>query len=141
MTNLLDLIKYIPLIKEAESFEKLVYEEKSDDSPIQIPYVLKSNLVLSFIDDFYSFVNDYQEIDLTNYDDILDHHGIKQNINTLNTSDLSKLNEQTVLVLILMAIRADRFSDGTLVYLFKNGSIQKCLERLKVIHESSEKEL
>src|SRR5699024_4704354 len=115
--------------------------EKSDDSPIQIPYVLKSNLVLSFIDDFYSFVNDYQEIDLTNYDDILDHHGIKQNINTLNTSDLSKLNEQTVLVLILMTIRADRFSDGTLVYLFKNGSIQKYLERLKVIHESSEKKL
>lgn len=38
-----------------------------------------------------------------------------------------------------MAIRADRFSDGTLVYLFKNGSILRCLERLKIIYENTEK--
>lgn len=65
MTDLSELIKYIPLIQEVESFEEPVHEGTSG-------FVHKSNLVLSFTDDFYSFVNDNKEYDLTNYDEILE---------------------------------------------------------------------
>ena len=88
---------------------------------------------------FIHLLTDNKEFDLTNYDEILEQQGIKQNIDVINTSDLSTINEQTILALILMAIRADRFSDGTLVCLFKNGSILRCLERLKIIYENTEK--
>lgn len=47
--------------------------------------------------------------------------------------DVDTLNEQCILALIMGVIRADRFSEGTLLSFFKDGYILKWLQRLKEI--------
>lgn len=50
------------------------------------------------------------------------------------------LDAQCILVLIMGAIRAERFSDDALLNFFKDGFILKWLERLKAIEGSGDNE-
>jgi hypothetical protein len=49
----------------------------------------------------------------------------------MSDADVSKLDAQCIMALIMGAVRAERFCDGALLGFFKDGSIQKWLERLK----------
>jgi hypothetical protein len=49
----------------------------------------------------------------------------------MKNADVSNLNAQCVLALIMGAVRAERFCDGVLLDFFKSSSILKWLERLK----------
>ena len=51
----------------------------------------------------------------------------------MSEADVSKLDAQCVMALIVGAVRAERFCDGALLGFFKDGSIQKWLTRLKEI--------
>lgn len=49
--------------------------------------------------------------------------------------DVSNMNMQCVLALIIGAIRADRFYEGTFIELFEGGYILKWLNRLNAIDQ------
>ena len=49
----------------------------------------------------------------------------------MKNADVSNLNAQCVLALIMDAVRAERFCDGALLDFFTSGSMLKWLERLK----------
>ena len=49
------------------------------------------------------------------------------------TQQLTSLNAQCVLALLMGAVRAERFCDGALLDFFKSGYILKWLERLQNI--------
>jgi len=51
----------------------------------------------------------------------------------MKNADVSDLNAQCVLALIMGAVRAERFCDGALLDFFKSGCILKWLERLNSI--------
>jgi len=51
----------------------------------------------------------------------------------MKNADVSELNAQCVLALIIGAVRAERFCDGSVLAFFKSGCILKWLERLNSI--------
>ncbi|WP_373738269.1 DUF6508 domain-containing protein [Jeotgalibaca porci] len=51
----------------------------------------------------------------------------------MKDADVSSLNAQCVLALLMGAVRAERFCDGALLDFFKSGYILKWLERLQNI--------
>ena len=50
--------------------------------------------------------------------------------------DVSKLDSQAVMALLLGAVRAERFCDGALLSFLESGAILRWLERLRVIVET-----
>ena len=56
----------------------------------------------------------------------------------MSAVDVSRMDGQGVMALIMAAVRAERFCDGALKEFFENGSIEKWLCRLKEIEESGE---
>lgn len=127
------LTKYIPMI-QADSIGEWVVDKENNGTPghpIQKPFVGYSEMVHNFIDDVYTFEESNKDIGLTRYGDILKANGLEWGAESMKNADVSNLNAQCVLALIMGAVRAERFSDGALLDFFKSGCILKWLERLK----------
>ena len=131
------LTKYINRI-QAGSLGKWVIDKENDgtpEHPIQMPFVDYSEMVHNFIDDVYKFEVNNKDMNLTSYGDILEQNGFAWGTESMKSADISSLNAQCVLALIMGAVRAERFCDGVLLDFFESGSVLKWLERLKTIDE------
>lgn len=129
------LTKYIPIIQE-DNIGEWVFDKENDgtlENPIQVPYVNYSEMVNNFVDDVYTFHNSNKDMELTRYGDILKESGLEWDSESMENADISNLNAQCVLALIMGAVRAERFCDGALLDFFKSGCILKWLERLNRI--------
>lgn len=129
------LTKYIPMIR-TDSIGEWVIDKENDgtpEHPIQMPFVNNSEMVRHFIEDVYTFEEQNKDIELIRYGDILKENGIEWGTDSMKNADVSDLNAQCVLALIMGAVRAERFCDGALLDFFKSGSILKWLERLDSI--------
>lgn len=101
------------------------------EHPIQMPYVNYSRLVRDFTDEVYSFVDKHEEMGLRSYAEILKENGIEWGMDSMSTAVVKNLDAKCVLAMILGAVRAERFCDGSLLGFFVNGSVIRWLERLK----------
>lgn len=129
------LTRYIPII-QADSIGELVIDNENDGTleyPIQMPFVDYSEMVDNFIDDVYAFEESNKDMELTRYEDILKDNGLEWDSESMKNADISSLNAQCVLALLMGAVRAERFCDGALLDFFKSGYILKWLERLQNI--------
>ena len=129
------LTKYIPII-QADSIGEWVVDKENDgtpEHPIQMPFVDYSEMVHNFIDDVYAFEESNKDMELTRYGDILKDNGLEWGTESMKNADVSNLNAQCVLALIMGAVRAERFCDGALLDFFTNGCMLKWLERLNSI--------
>jgi hypothetical protein len=90
-------------------------------------------MVHNFISDVYIFEEENKDMELTHYGDILKDNGLEWGTESMKNADVSNLNAQCVLALIMGAVRAERFCDGALLDFFKSGCILKWLERLNSI--------
>lgn len=126
------LTKYIHII-QVDSIGEWVVDKENDgtpEHPIQMPFVGYSEMVNNFIDDVYTFEESNKDMELTCYEDILKDNGLEWDSESMKNADVSNLNAQCVLALIMGAVRAERFCDGALLDFFKSGCILKWLERL-----------
>ncbi|GLF88506.1 MULTISPECIES: DUF6508 domain-containing protein [Bacillus] len=132
MSQFESLTKYIPMLREDHIGEWVIDQENDGtaERPIQMPFVHYSETVRHFIEDVYTFVEQHQELELTRYREILKDNGIEGGLNDIENGDLSNLNAQCVLALIMGVVRAERFSEGAIFNFFKSGNMLKCLERL-----------
>lgn len=132
MSQFESLTKYIQMLREDHFGEWVIDQENdgTDERPIQMPFVNYSETVCHFIDDVYTFAEHHQEMELTRYREILTENGIEGIPNDMENVDISNLNAQCVLALIMGVVRAERFCDGAIFNFFKNGTMLKCLERL-----------
>jgi hypothetical protein len=129
------LVKYIPMI-QADSFGEWVIDKENNgnpEHPIQMPFMGYSEMVNNFIDDVYTFEESNKDMELTHYGDILKDNSLEWGTESMKNADVSNLNAQCVLALIMGAVRAERFYDGALLDFFKSGCILKWLERLNSI--------
>lgn len=126
------LTKYIPKLQEDHIGEWVIDQENdgTTERPIQMPFVNYSETVQRFLDDVYTFAEQHQEMELTRYSEILSENGIDWGTNDMEHVDISNLNAQCVLALIMGVVRAERFSEGAIFNFFKSGNMLKCLERL-----------
>ena len=135
MNKFENLIKYLPLLED-DNIGTWVIDRENDgtpEHPIQIPFVNYSEMVHHFIDDVYDFEEKNKDFELTRYGEILEKNGLKWGSKSMNEADVSSLDGQCIMALIMGAVRAERFCDGALLGFFKDGSIKKWLERLKKI--------
>ncbi|WP_342496022.1 DUF6508 domain-containing protein [Bacillus sp. FSL K6-0994] len=133
MSQFESLTKYIPMLQEDRIGEWVIDQENDGtaERPIQMPFVHYSETVRHFIEDVYTFAEQHQELELIRYREILKENGIEGGPNDLENVDISNLNVQCVLALIMGVVRAERFCDGAVFNSFKSGTILKWLERLK----------
>ena len=117
------LTKYISEIKYAK-----------EDTGVNKPE--NSVMVEAFIRDVYHFIDNNNELELTQYQHILSGSGIEWGVQKIEDIDVSVLDGKCVLAIIVGIIRADRFCDGIIVEYFKNVYLLKCLERLAEIDKA-----
>jgi hypothetical protein len=126
------LTKYINTIPGDNLGEWLVDMEKDgiSENTIKFPFVQYSEMVNNFVNDFYIFEENNKDMGLNRYQDILKNNDLEFDVKSMISVDVSDLNAQCVLALIMGAIRADRFSEGTLLEFLNNGCILIWLKRL-----------
>lgn len=141
-----NLIKYLPLLED-DNIGTWIIDRENDgtpEHPIQMPFVNYSEIVHNFIKDVYDFEEKNKDFELTRYGEILEKNGLEWGSKSMSEADVSSLDGQCIMALIMGAVRAERFCDGALLGFFKDGSIKKWLERLKKIdtnNMSEEKKL
>lgn len=130
------LTKHLPAIENAERFGNWVVDRESKgtmDDPIEMPYVNYGTTVADVEQAIYDFVDEYPEYELTHYYDILERNGLEWDSQAMSGADVSELDGQAVMALLLGAVRAERFCDGALLGFFEDGSMRRWLLRLKEI--------
>ena len=130
-----NIIKYFPLLED-DTFGTWIIDRENDgtlDHPIQMLFVNYSEMVHRFIDDVYDFSDNNKDFELTRYGEILERNGLEWSSKSMSEADVSSLDAQCVMALIMGAVRAERFCDGALLGFFKDGSIRRWLERLKEV--------
>ena len=120
MNKFENLIKYLPLLED-DNIGTWIIDRENDgtpEHPIQMPFVNYSEMVHHFIEDVYDFE---------------EKNRLEWGSKSMSEADVSSLDTQCIMALIMGAVRAERFCDGALLGFFKDGSIKKWLERLKKI--------
>ena len=138
-----NLTKHLPVIEKAEGFGNWVVDRESKgtmDDPIQMPYVNYGMTVTDVEQAIYAFVDEHPEYELTLYSDILERNGLKWDGRVMSEADVTGLDGQAVMALLLGAVRAERFCDGALLGFFEDGSIKRWLLRLEEIDNSNDAE-
>lgn len=130
------LTKYLPELDRAEGYGDWVVDRESKgtmDDPIQMPYVNYERVVIEVEQAIYAFVDEHPEFELTRYSDILERDGLSWDGRVMSETDVSELDGQAVMALLLGAVRADRFCEGALLGFFEDGSVKRWLLRLKEV--------
>ena len=119
---------------ESDGFGKWIVDKDNDgtpENPIRLPYVKYSQVVRRFIHDIYSFQENHPEYGLNHYSDILRENNLEWGKESMQKADISVLDGKCIMALLVGAVRADRFNEGTLLSFFDSGTIAKWLLRLK----------
>ena len=135
MNKFENLIRYLPMMED-DNIGTWIIDRENDgtpEHPIQMPFVNYSEIVHHFIEDVYDFNENHKNFELTRYGEILEKNGLKWDSKSMSEADVSTLDGQCVMALIMGAVRAERFCDGALLGFFKDGSIKKWLERLNEV--------
>ena len=74
---------------------------------------------------------------LNRYGEILANNGIKWEYGSMSRANVSALDGQTVMALLMGALRAERFRDGVLFDFLKDGVLQRWLQRLQALDQQS----
>ncbi len=130
-----NLTKYLQLLED-DDFGTLVVDRENDrnqKNTIQMPYVKYSETVECFVNDVYEFIDNHMDFELDRYGEILEKNGLKWNLKSMSEADVSSLDAQCVMALIMGVIRVDRFFEGALLDFLKDGSISRWLRRLDEI--------
>lgn len=138
-----NLTRHLSAIEDAEGFGSWVVDRESKgtmDEPIKMSYVNYGTTVTDVERAIYDFVDEHPEYELTHYRDILERNGLKWDNQIMSEADISKLDGQAVMALLLGAVRAERFCDGTLLEFFENGSMKRWILRLREIDSGGSNE-
>ena len=122
--------KYIDLLENDKFGEWFVDKENdgSKEHPIQMPFVMYSQVVHGLIEDTHRCAKD---TGIRNYGEILEKHNIEWGQKSMKNADVISLPAEAIFALLLGAVRAERFCDGVLLAFIHDGSILKWLTELK----------
>jgi len=132
------LTKYIPIIRQ-DTFREWHVDTKNEgteEHPYGVPYVEYRKIVRNLERDIYAFDENNMDYNLKNYGEILKRNGIEWGMKSMEMAEVDKMDAQTVLALLMGAVRAERFCDGALLRFLEQGNLLKWLERLQDIDEN-----
>lgn len=119
-----------------EEYGTLIVDNESKgtmDDPIHMPFVDYSPAVTELMKAVYAFKAEHPDFELTKYEEILNSNGLKWSRESMSEADVSNADGRLVMALLMGAIRADRFSEGTLLGFLEEGSVLRWLKRLQQI--------
>ncbi len=99
----------------------------SKDGVLQMPFVGYSESVHKFIEVMHDFADKYPKYNLHDYLGVLEAKGIK-NIKTVNVSEL---DAESTLAVLMTIVRQDRFCEGLLLSCLEDGMVLSLLKKLK----------
>ena len=103
------------------------------DDPIRMPFVDYSPAVIELMKAVYAFKDEHPDFELTKYEEILNSNGLEWSWESMSEADVSDADGKLIMALLMGAIRADRFSEGTLLGFCEDGSVLRWLKRLQEI--------
>ena len=132
------LTKYINLLENDNAGEWIVDKENdgSSERPMHLPFVIYSITVDKLADDIYKFAKESDEIVPSKYAEILQANGIEWNSDSMIKADVSVLDAQCILALLIASLRAERFCEGALLRFIKSGAVIRWLKRLQELDEA-----
>ena len=130
------LTRLIPRL--IEEYGTLIVDNESKgtmDDPIRMPFVDYSPAVIELEKAVYAFKAEHPDFELTKYEEILSSNGLEWSRRSMSEADVSDADGKLVMALLMGAIRAERFSEGTLLGFCEDGSVLRWLKRLKEIDD------
>lgn len=109
----------------------------TSDDPIPMPYVIyEDGIDSALIDRIYEVVDSNPELGLTDYTGILEANGLEWSDESLASASVSNYDPVCVLAMLVSIVRADRFSEGTLLRYLEDGHILRWIKRLEECNNS-----
>ena len=105
------------------------------DDPIPMPYCLYSEDIHKLADAVYEFVENNPEYELKSYQRLLEDRGLKWGMDSFVKADVSNMDVQGILAMLVGLLRAERFSDGLILEALEKGLVVKWLVRMRDIVE------
>lgn len=136
MTTRFDgLIALIEPLKTDEYGEWIIDTEHkgTEDDPIHFPFPAYSAVVEELIRQVYAFQEENSEYELTNYGELLKERGLEWRSRSLENADVSSMDAQGIMAMLMGIVRGERFCDGAVMSACKSGAVVRWLERLKEI--------
>ena len=121
-----------------EEYGTLIVDSESKgtmDDPIRMPFVDYSPAVIELEKAVYAFKAEHPDFELTKYEEILSSNGLEWSRRSMSEADVSDADGKFVMALLMGAIRAERFSEGTLLGFCEDGSVLRWLKRLQEIDD------
>ncbi len=129
------LTKYISILNDNQ-YGEWVFDRQNNGSrehPIHMPYIKYSDIVYLLIADIYIVAQTYEKFNLTCYHEILEKHNIQWSEQSMTEADVSTLDKQCILALLVGTVQAERFCEGILMSFLENGCILHWLKRLQAL--------
>lgn len=104
----------------------------SKENPFIVPYVSYDEIAMQFYQDIYAVCDEAK----INYSGILEKYGIDK-IPNLEDYDVSSVDADLLLCLMMHVTRRDRFCEGYFNRFIEAGILDKWLSRLKEIDEKA----
>lgn len=130
------LTTFIPKLMKDDS-DKWLSDTEIDVNPerlYQMPSVSR-DVIQGLTEEIYAFADAHPEYGLGHYGDILHQHGLDWSMKSMRAADVSGLDGQAVMALLVGAVRAEHYCTHPVLDLCEDGSIGRWLARLKELDE------
>lgn len=130
------ITRFIPEVENTGEVGKWVFDTEPavPGKPTPAPYVHYEELPFKLLDAVYEFVKEHPAYDLPDgYMFILQENGIAWSDAGMRDADVTTLDDECILALIIGVACAERFSDGTIERFFHNGTMLRWLNRLDAL--------
>ncbi len=128
-----DLTKYLPELKKRNHGR---WHDQREGEPITMPFVVYEKPDHDLLIAIQDYVKKHREA--SSYFSTLEKAGIRLELCSMEKADEKKLEGETVIALLVAAVEADKFCEGTYLYFLNTGCVQKWLKRLKKLDDIEE---
>ena len=107
----------------------------TEDDPNHFPYPMYTEVVNELIEVVYEFEQQNPEYELTKYGELLKERGLEWGQRSMENADVSNMDAQGIMALLMGMVRGERFCDGAIMGMIKSGAVKKWLLRLQELKE------
>ncbi len=109
------------------------------EHPIQVPYVSYSKMAEDLMRDIYAFDREHPEYHMNQYSRVLAEKHIEWGTKAMLAANPADLDADTILALLMGAVRADRFCEGAFLNFLEEGAVEAWLKRLQKIDRENQR--
>ena len=98
---------------------------------MQLPFPIYTEVVHLLIHEIYEFEKLNPDFELTKYNQLLQERGLEWSSRSLENADVSNMDAQGIMAMLMGITRGERFCDGVILSACECGAVIRWLERLE----------